>query len=146
MAFDPLLYRRKATYEAQKGGKIDYPNSYAYMAARALDGNHRVLSFQYNKVRFPVSNGPSLIYQHFDFDVKHDDGNRTLAVITTCDSRYKEREEAIIEAAEAHADSLGALFELWTELELFGLNPDYMRSIVHFIMDRKYLTELEPEF
>jgi hypothetical protein len=139
MAFDEPLFRRKQDYECAKSGKIACPNSYCLAVCFRLDGDPRVDSFRFGVVRYPYFDPSSGLtrYRHFDFDVRQGKG-RTLLFVTSQYYLHAHKEESQIEAAEAHADQIGARFELITEPELFGDNPGYMKSLLRYYTEKMW--------
>jgi hypothetical protein len=142
MAFDPAVFARRDSYSCAKGGIIHAPNAYAYMMCRKLDADEHVKRFRHHTVRFPYWH-PVLKREmggYFDFDVTMLGGARRFLYVTPCLRVHTPIEEAMIEAAECVARDHKASFELVTEVEIFGPNPDYMFALIRFIMDKLYLT------
>lgn len=138
MAFDPALYARKSEYVCRKSGPVKGVNSYGLVLCFRYDGDQNVAKFRYGNVRFPYYD-PELDRERshaYDFDVRMTDGTRRLVYVTSERFLQTAREEAQIEAAEAHAQHLGAQFVLVTELDLFGTKPEYMRSLIVYLTER----------
>lgn len=140
MAFDPALFSIRSQYSCAKSGVCACANSFCYVYCFKLDGDPTVEAFRYGQVRFPYYDPESrqTKYESFDFDVKLTDGSRRLVYVTTVSRLHTPLEESRIEAAEAHADLLGAGFRVVTELELFGTNLGYMRSIIRYYTERMW--------
>lgn len=140
MAFDPALFSIRRQYQCEKSGVCACHNSFCYVYCFRLDGDQSVEAFRYGQVRFPFYDPESrqTRYECFDFDVKLRDGSRRLVYVTTVSRLHTPVEEARIEAAEAHAEMLGARFVVVTELELFGDSPAYMKSIIRYYTERMW--------
>jgi hypothetical protein len=138
--FDPDLYYKKGRYTCDKG-EVDAPNCLVYFAARRLDADPQVTSFTTNGAAYQFYHPAkkTILQGWFDFDVRMKDHSRRLLYVTSAHFVQTRDEEAKIEGAECAATDHKARFELWTEFELFGEKPEYMRSVVRFIMDRLYL-------
>lgn len=141
MEFDPAYHNRKDQYACAKGGTTDAPNSLVFFVAMKLDADPLVKSFRFGKVRFPFwhPEHKAVINDRYDFDVTMQDGSRRLVYVTSERFLMTKIEEAKVEAAESHAGSVGAAFDFWSEPRIFGDDPAYMRSLVRYVMDKKYL-------
>lgn len=141
MAFDPTLFHKRGEDETLKGGIVKSPNSYVFFAARALDRDASVKRFRHHAVRFSYWNpekqkeGAGWI----DFDVEMNDGSRRMIYVTPQQYLLTAVEEAMLEGAECVARQHKAHLIVWTEVDIFGPNPEYMKSVVRYVMDKIYL-------
>jgi hypothetical protein len=145
MAFSRELFMRKETYACPKSGIVHAANSYAYVLCFRLDGDWRVKKFRYKKTRFEFYHPERKVTEgaFFDFDVTMGDGTRRLIYVTPVLFVHTPVEEAMIEGAESAASSARAKFELLTEADIFGPSPAYMKAVILYLMDKRYL-EHEP--
>lgn len=137
MAFDKEMFARKEDYECQKCGVVHCPNSYSYLLCFRLDADPNVVRFRHKTVRFEYYHPEHEAVEgaFFDFDVDDKRGRRLLYV-TAQIHLHTPVEEAMLEAADSAAHDLGAKFEVWTEVELFGPNPEYAKSVLNFYMNK----------
>jgi hypothetical protein len=141
LTFAPTLFYRTCSQNCNKGGVVNAPNSYVFFLARILDQDRRVQSFRHQNERFEYWH-PTLLRvdsSYFDFDVRCTDGSRRLLFVTPQSRLHTPPLDAMLEGAECAARALKAKFEVWTEMEIFGPNPEYMRSVIWYIMDKIYL-------
>lgn len=134
MPFDPDLFYRQKVYHCDKG-HVEAPNSYVAKAAYMLDGCQFVRKFQFQTIPFSFYD-PDLDETRnglVDFEVELTDG--TVVFLQTMPAAFLDSESILnqIEAMELAAYQEDAQFELWTEHELFGTNPNYRESIIHML-------------
>lgn len=136
MAFEPRYYQLQRPVRTCKGGVVRALTSYVYFAAMRLDRDRAVESFKHRGVRYDYYDPErgKARWGYCDFDVRLADA-RKLVFVTSCQFVGTPAEDCRIEAAECAASSLRAAFEVWTEVDLFGPNPAYMRSVVPFVMN-----------
>lgn len=135
MKFNARLYNRRKTFEGEKCGKIECQNSYCTKAAFYLEGDRAVKAFGYRVIPYffynPISKKTNRNY--FDFYVENHDGTKTLLAIVPDDFHQLEIQQKRIEGMKRKANELGFSFQIWGEEYLFGKNPEYRKSIIHFM-------------
>lgn len=141
LEFDPVVYFRPGEEQHAKAGLVQSPNSCVYFLARRLEANDKVKSFKISDIPIeywhPIERTTHGTF--FDMDVEYVDGSRKLIYVTPQIRMHTEVEETIISLAEDIAKTMKVGFEVLTEIEIFGDNPAYMKSIVRYVMDKLYL-------
>lgn len=143
LAFDEKLYFRRESFSSVKAGIVHCDNGLEYFLCRRLDVDPQVISFKVHHTRFQYFCPEDEVVQEatFSFSVTMRGGQERLLYVTSQNLIDTSIEEARLEAAECRAHDLGASYELWTEPEVFGPNPSYMKSVIRYVMDRLYLKE-----
>lgn len=145
-SFNPELYLRSKDFFGSKCSNIRTLTSYDYVLAQRLEGDSSVRLFKYRSISYryfhPETRRTKEDYCHFQ--VVDVDWSTTLVYVCPEVRLHREVEIAKIEAVEMVADELGYHFSIVTELDLFGSNPEYMRSLIEYMyMDGWKFTPIE---
>ncbi len=137
MEYDPLFFNRSLIFKSERFGPISCSNIVTYFLCHQLSQNPKVESI-YNSIhRFkyfdPYKKHP--MRKLFALDVVLS-GRKQLLYVCSVWDLYKKTEDYIIEAAESYAQHTGLEFRLITEPDVFGKNPEYMKSLVEYFLDR----------
>ncbi len=133
--FNIKTFYTSRPYRSWKGSAA-CKSSFEFIACHQLTTDAQVKRFADGDLEFV----------YFDFEAEkalpafypltswdHDD-NCTLIYVTSLRLLDLPREQMKADAAEADAYTHGCAFKLLTELELFGDNPEYMISIIPFLI------------
>jgi len=134
MTFDPDLFYRKKTYHCAKG-HVESPNAYVTKACWMLDSCQFVKTFRFQSVGFSFLDPEEDETRNglFDFEVEMTDGG--IVLLQTMPAAFLDFDSIAcqIEGMELSAYAEDVAFELWTEFELFGTNPQYREAIIHML-------------
>lgn len=144
LTFDPDLYYWTEDYECKKG-KVRCFNAVSAFLCRHLDVDDAVESFGECDEEFEYYDAEKdrPVIGFFAMEAMLVDGRRQLIFTTSQNFLFNQSHELIIEAAEAHAESIGCNFLLFTEMEIFGPKSDYVVSLVSYVKNKSYL-QFEP--
>lgn len=141
MAFDEELFALKPFFERSNGEMIPCRNAIVYALCMRLEVDRSIFSFGHKTPHYrfynPVSNNVGKESFHL---VANGEKGQQLYLCTAQKYLHTPMEEARIEAAESAALDLGASFHLITDMDLFGPDPEYMKSVLRFWISHQWET------
>lgn len=132
--FKPHLHHLSGWHDSPKAGRVFYRSSYEKKAYLKLDDAECVTSYKTEAVSIRYWHPTKKIQSSYliDLDITYEDGSRLLVEVKPEKWLSNEIVVAKIAAARKRADQTGVIFEVWTEMDLFGhvYNEKHMRSFV----------------
>lgn len=132
--FDSRFFEKTGEFDSRKGGKIPFESSYEHEAMWLFDGDFSVKTFEKNAVPFSYidpTTGEEIVTT-FDFLVEMTDGSEKVIDIIPLVDLQNEEIIARTDAGEMIAEEDDRKYEVWSEPQLYGPNPEYMRSLIQF--------------
>ena len=132
--FRRSLYLRKSSFHSEKCGTVTCHNSYVKQACRNLAQDKSVVRFACRTIEYeyfhPLEN--RVFKNRIDFVTQTRTGKQ---LIQTVPVKFLDEEVMVarIEAMELKAQQLKIPLALWTEIELFGDNPEYAESVIRML-------------
>lgn len=144
--FDPQFFGWSNPFSCPKSGVVECPNIVLHFLCRHLESNPNIKQFGSSKRKFGFFDPKTgkIKTDYFSLEIVTKDQQNYLVYATSQAFLYDPAEESRIEAAEAEASRLKLKFLLVTEPEVFGPNPEFMRSIVNYIFNKGYLRKDYP--
>lgn len=135
--FDPQLHHRRGWHESSKAGKVFYRSSYEKKAYLLLDEDDNVQTYRCEYVHVSFFNPVKKIEGTYlvDILVEYVDGTEVLVEVKPECWLSDTVIQAKLDAAKLVAEGIGAKFEVWTEVSLFGpvYNEKNIRAFVESI-------------
>lgn len=130
--FEPKLHHLRGWHESPKSGKVYFRSSYEKKAFLKLDADDSVKSYTTESVSVEYFHPIKQITSSYIIDllVEYTDGSKKLVEIKPEKWLMDEVIICKIEAGGIKAQEIGATFEVWTEMNLFGhvYNQKNMRA------------------
>lgn len=132
--FRRSLYLRQSSHTSEKCEPVQCPNSYVKQACCKLDRDRDVSRYAFRTIEYdyfhPLEN--QIFKNRIDFVTQTRTGKR---LIQTVPVKFLDDEVMVarIEAMELKAQQLKIPLTLWTEIELFGDNPEYAESVIRML-------------
>jgi hypothetical protein len=120
--FEPKLHHVTGWHESPKAGKVYYRSSYEKKAYLKLDVDVNVISYTTENISTEYFNEIKGITSSYliDLFIEYKDGSKKLIEIKPEKWLQDSVVIAKIEAGKKKATELGFVYEVWTEMDLFG--------------------------
>lgn len=130
--FKPEYHHHTGWHDSPKAGKVFYRSGYEKKAYIELDADNDVKTYVPEGVTVEYFNPVKQITSSYIIDllVEYVDGSKKLVEVKPAKWCSDDVVKAKFEAAAIKAQEMGLVFEVWTELELFGpvYNEKHLRS------------------